>query len=271
VRSDYYSFQHEDISGVVVTGIEAIILGIVEGLTEFLPVSSTGHLILTSELLRLPQTEAHKVFEVAIQLGAILAVACLYWRKLVARSDLLLKLAFGFLPTGIIGLTLYKLVKNLFDASVVSVSLIIGGLAFFAMEYYLKNHRPAIEDAGDVSYRTAFTIGLVQCVSMIPGVSRSGATIIGGLLCGMNRTAAAEFSFLLALPTMLAATCYDVYKNSAAFRGGDWDNLLIGFVVSFIFSIIGIKVLIRFVANHTFIPFGVYRIIAGALFLFFIF
>ncbi|RQW86415.1 MAG: undecaprenyl-diphosphate phosphatase [Geobacter sp.] len=249
------------------TGIEAGILGIVEGLTEFLPVSSTGHLILVSELLQLPQTEAHKAFEVAIQLGAILAVACLYWRKLIARSDLLLKLAVGFLPTGIIGLALYKLVKNLFDSSVVSISLIIGGIAFFVMEYYLRNHKPAIHDAGDVTYRSAFIIGLVQCVSMIPGVSRSGATIIGGLLCGMSRTAAAEFSFLLALPTMLAATCYDLYKNGAAFQGGDWGNLLIGFIVSFIFSIIGIKVLIRFVANHTFIPFGVYRIIVGVLFL----
>jgi undecaprenyl-diphosphatase len=250
-----------------VTGFEAVILGIVEGLTEFLPVSSTGHLILASKLLHLPQTEEHKVFEVAIQLGAILAVACLYWRRLVARSDLLLKLAVGFLPTGIIGLTLYKLVKDLFDPSVVSISLIVGGLVFFAVEYYLRDHKAAIHDAGDVSYRTAFAVGLVQCLAMIPGVSRSGATIIGGLFCGMNRTAAAEFSFLLALPTMLAATCYDVYKHAGAFQGGDWNNLLIGFIVSFIFSIIGIKVLIRFVANHTFIPFGVYRIIAGALFL----
>jgi undecaprenyl-diphosphatase len=260
------SFLTEN-SGDRVTGFEAGILGVVEGLTEFLPVSSTGHLILASEILHLPQTEAHKVFEVAIQLGAILAVACLYWRRLVARSDLLLRLAVGFLPTGIIGLTLYKLVKNLFDSSVVSISLIVGGIVFFVAEYYLKNHKPAIHDAGDVSYRTAFTVGLVQCLAMVPGVSRSGATIIGGLLCGMNRTAAAEFSFLLALPTMLAATCYDVYKNVAAFHGSDWDNLLIGFLVSFIFSIIGIKFLIRFVARHTFIPFGVYRIIAGALFL----
>jgi undecaprenyl-diphosphatase len=250
-----------------VTGLEAGILGIVEGLTEFLPVSSTGHLILVSELLQIPQTEAHKAFEVAIQLGAILAVACLYWRKLLVRSDLLLKLAVGFLPTGIIGLLLYKLVKNLFDSSVVSISLIVGGFAFFVVEYFLKEHKPTIHDVGDVTYRTAFTIGLVQCISMIPGVSRSGATIIGGLLCGMNRTAAAEFSFLLALPTMLAATCFDLFKNSAAFQDGDWGNLLIGFIVSFIFSIIGIKILIRFVANHTFIPFGVYRIIVGALFL----
>ncbi len=249
------------------TGFEAAVLGIVEGLTEFLPVSSTGHLILASDILQLPQTEAHKVFEVAIQLGAILAVVCLYWRKLTARSNLLMKLAVGFLPTGVFGFLLYKLVKDLFNSSVVSVSLIIGGIVFFVVEWYMKNHRPVIDDVADVSYRTAFTIGLVQCLSMVPGVSRSGATIVGGLLCRMDRTAAAEFSFLLALPTMLAATCYDVYKHASVFHMSDWDNLLIGFVVSFLFSIIGIKVLVRFVTNHTFIPFGVYRIIAGTLFL----
>jgi undecaprenyl-diphosphatase len=249
------------------TGFDAAILGIVEGLTEFLPVSSTGHLILASELLGLPQTETQKVFIVAIQLGAILAVACLYWRKLVARSDLLLKLAVGFLPTGIIGLTLYKSVKQLFDPSVVSISLIVGGIAFFIMEFYMRNHRPIVHDVSHISYRSAFTIGLVQSISMVPGVSRSGATIIGGLLCRMDRTTAAEFSFLLALPTMLAATGYDMLKNAAAFQGSDWGNLLIGFIVSFIFSIVGIKVLIRFVANHTFIPFGIYRIIVGGLFL----
>lgn len=249
------------------TGVDAVILGIVEGLTEFLPVSSTGHLILASELLRLPQTDAHKAFEVAIQLGAILAVACLYWRRFTTRRDLFLKLAIGFLPTGVIGFTLYRMVKHLFDSSVVSVSLIAGGIAFLLMERYMRNNRPEVHDAADVSYRTAFTVGLVQCLSMVPGVSRSGATIIGGLMCRMDRTAAAEFSFLLALPTMLAATCYDVYKNASAFQGSDWSNLLIGFVVSFVFSIVGIKVLVRFVSNHTFIPFGIYRIMAGALFL----
>lgn len=249
------------------TGVEAAILGIVEGLTEFLPVSSTGHLILASELLKLPQTDTHKVFEVAIQLGAILAVACLYWRRLTARSDILMKLAVGFIPTGVIGLLFYKMVKDLFNPSVVSISLIVGGIVFFIIEGYLKSHRPTVHDVSKVTYRTAFTVGLVQCVSMIPGVSRSGATIIGGLLCRMDRTAAAEFSFLLALPTMLAATCFDVYKNASAFQGSDWDNLIIGFVVSFLFSIVGIKLLVRFVANHTFIPFGIYRIIAGLLFL----
>lgn len=249
------------------TGFEAAVLGIVEGLTEFLPVSSTGHLILASELLHLPQTEAHKVFEVAIQLGAILAVACLYWPRLRTRSNLLVKLAIGFIPTGVMGLLFYKMVKNLFNGSVVSISLIVGGIVFFIVERYMKNHRPVVNAVADVSYRTAFTIGLVQCLSMIPGVSRSGATIIGGLLCRLDRTTAAEFSFLLALPTMLAATSYDVYKNVSAFQGNDWGNLLIGFFVSFLFSIVGIKLLVRFVTNHTFIPFGIYRIIAGFLFL----
>jgi undecaprenyl-diphosphatase len=254
-------------TGDEMTGFEAAILGVVEGLTEFLPVSSTGHLILASELLHLPQTESHKVFEVAIQLGAILAVACLYWRRLTARSDLLIKLAVGFVPTGVTGFLLYKIVKQLFNASVVSISLIVGGIIFLIVERYMKNHRPVVHDVSDVSYRTAFTIGVVQCLAMIPGVSRSGATIIGGLLCRMDRTAAAEFSFLLALPTMLAATCYDVYKHASAFQGGDWGNLLIGFAVSFVFSIVGIKLLVRFVSSHTFIPFGIYRIIAGILFL----
>ncbi len=249
------------------TGFEATVLGIVEGLTEFLPVSSTGHLILASDIMRLQQTEAHKVFEVAIQLGAILAVVCLYWRRLTSRSNLILKLAVGFFPTGVAGFLLYKLVTSLFDPTIVSVSLIVGGIVFFVVERYMKSHRPAVHDVADISYRTAFTIGVVQCLSMIPGVSRSGSTIVGGLLCRMDRSAAAEFSFLLAVPTMLAATFYDVYKHASLFHMSDWKNLLIGFIVSFIFAIVAVKAFVRFVATHTFIPFGIYRIIAGALFL----
>jgi undecaprenyl-diphosphatase len=249
------------------TGFEAAVLGVVEGLTEFLPVSSTGHLILASDIMNLPQTEAHKVFEVVIQLGAILAVVCLYWRRLTARSDMLLKLAVGFFPTGVAGFLLYKWVTSLFDPSIVSVSLIVGGIVFLVLERYMKNHRPAVHDVSEISYRTAFIIGVVQCLSMIPGVSRSGATIIGGLLCRMDRSTAAEFSFLLAVPTMLAATFYDLYKHAGLFHLSDWHNLLIGFVVSFIFAIVAVKAFVRFVTSHTFIPFGIYRIIAGALFL----
>lgn len=252
------------------TAVEAAILGIVEGLTEFLPVSSTGHLILASELLHLPQTEAHKVFEVAIQLGAILAVAVLYWRKLVERRDLLPKLVVGFIPTGTFGFVLYKMVKGLFTTSVVSISLIVGGIVFFLVERFLRNKRPTVSEVADISYGTAFLVGFFQCLAMIPGVSRSGATIIGGLLAGMERKTAAEFSFLLALPTMLAATSYDIYKNAAAFQGAEWGNLAIGLIVSFFFGIIGIRALVGFVSSHTFIPFGVYRIVAGVLFLLFI-
>lgn len=252
------------------TIIEAVVLGIVEGLSEFLPISSTGHLILASTLMKLTQTEAHKVFEVTIQLGAMLAVVYIYRRQLVSRSDLLGKLCFAFLPTGILGYLLYKLVKSFFQPSLVSYMLIAGGVAFVAIERFVKQGAEAETDIQDISYRQAFTIGLIQSLSMVPGVSRSGATIMGGLALGISRKSAAEFSFLLALPTMLAATVYDICKNHGAFALGDWQNILVGFITSFIFAVIGIKALLKFITSHTFIPFGIYRIIAGVLFLLFL-
>lgn len=250
--------------------IAAIILGIVEGLSEFLPISSTGHLILASALLQLKQTDSHKVFEVTIQSGAMLAVVYIYRRQLASRSDLLGKLCFAFLPTGILGFLLYRLVKSFFQPSLVSYMLIAGGIAFIVIERYIKDRPAAIAGIEELSYRQAFTIGLLQSLSMIPGVSRSGATIMGGLLVGMNRKDAAEFSFLLALPTMLAATGYDIYKNYALFSQGEWQNILVGFITSFIFAVIGIKALLRFITSHTFIPFGIYRIAVGILFLVFL-
>lgn len=249
------------------TIIDAFVLGIVEGLSEFLPISSTGHLILASTLLKLQQTDTHKVFEVIIQSGAILAVVYIYRQQLVSRMDLLKKLCFAFLPTGILGFLLYKLVKSFFQPSLVSYSLIAGGIAFIIIERCLKDRPATLVDIREISYRQAFTIGLIQSLSMVPGVSRSGATIMGGLLTGLSREDATEFSFLLALPTMLAATAYDIYKNHAIFNWGDWQNILIGFITSFIFAIIGIKALLKFVTNHTFIPFGIYRIVVGALFI----
>lgn len=246
---------------------ESVILGIVEGLSEFLPISSTGHLILASALLGIEQTEAHKAFEVAIQAGAILAVACLYRKQLLSRSDLLVKVCAAFVPTGILGFLLYKTVKSLFNPAMVSYMLIAGGIAFLAIERHLKT-RPAVEDGlRDIAYGKAIAIGTIQSLSMIPGVSRSGATIMGGLLVGLDRKAAAEFSFLLAIPTMLAATAYDIYKNFGAFGSGEWRTLLAGFITSFIFAVIGIKALLKFITSHTFIPFGIYRIVAGVLFL----
>jgi len=252
------------------TIVAAIILGMVEGLSEFLPISSTGHLILASALLQLKQTDAHKVFEVTIQSGAMLAVVCIYRRQLASRSNLLSKLCFAFLPTGIIGFLLYRLVKSFFQPSLVSYMLIAGGIAFIVIERYIKDRPPAIAGIQEISYRQAFAIGLLQSLSMVPGVSRSGATIMGGLLVGMNRKDAAEFSFLLALPTMLAATGYDIYKNYALFGLGDWQNILVGFITSFIFAVIGIKALLKFITSHTFIPFGIYRIAVGVIFLVFL-
>ena len=251
--------------------LESAVLGIVEGLSEFLPISSTGHLILASAMLKITQTEAHKAFEVTIQSGAILAVVYLYRRQLTSRPDLLLKVCAAFIPTGVLGYLLYKTVKSFFQPSLVSYMLIAGGLAFIAIELYLKD-RPAPPEGNlqELSFRKAIAIGVIQSISMVPGVSRSGATIIGGLLVGMNRKDAAEFSFLLAIPTMLAATTYDIYKNFGVFNFGDWQNILVGFVTSFIFAIIGIKALLKFITSHTFIPFGVYRIVAGILFLLFL-
>lgn len=252
------------------TLFESVILGIVEGLSEFLPISSTGHLILASALLKIKQTDVHKVFEVTIQSGAMLAVVYIYRKQLAARSDLLVKLGVAFLPTGILGYLLYKTVKSFFQPSLVSYMLIAGGIAFIVIERYLKNRPAAVGSLQDLSWRQAFMIGLMQSISMIPGVSRSGATIMGGLLVGMNRKDATEFSFLLALPTMLAATAYDIYKNFGVFNFGDWQNILVGFITSFIFAVIGIKALLKFITNHTFIPFGIYRIVAGVLFLVFL-
>ncbi|MBU5612533.1 undecaprenyl-diphosphate phosphatase [Geomonas azotofigens] len=250
---------------------EAIVLGVVEGLSEFLPVSSTGHLILASALLKLQQSEAHKVFEVVIQLGAMLAVVEVYRKQLLARPDLIKKVCFAFLPTGTIGFLLYKLVKSFFQPSLVSYMLIAGGAAFIVIELWMKDRPATTHTLDEISYKQAFSIGLVQCLSMVPGVSRSGATIMGGLLFGLDRKDATEFSFLLALPTMFAATCYDVYKNYTVFHAADWQNIAVGFVTSFIFGVIGIKALLKFVTSHTFIPFGIYRIIVGVLFLVFLF
>lgn len=249
------------------TIIEAGILGVVEGLSEFLPISSTGHLILASAMMKLTQTEAHKVFEVTIQSGAMLAVVVLYRKQLASRTDLLKKLCFAFLPTGALGFLLYKLVKSFFQPSLVSYMLIVGGIAFILIEWFIKDRPVTVTSIYDISYGQAFTIGLVQSLSMVPGVSRSGATIMGGLMLGISRKEAAEFSFLLALPTMLIATAYDIYKNHSAFVFGDWQNILVGFIVSFIFALIAIKALLKFITSHTFIPFGIYRIAVGVLFL----
>jgi undecaprenyl-diphosphatase len=246
----------------------AIILGIVEGVSEFLPVSSTGHMILTAQFLNIPQTEFVKSFEIAIQLGAILAVVVLYFKRLIVSFELIKKIVAAFVPTAVVGLILYKFIKHylLGNSTIVLWSLLVGGIFLIIFEIIHKEEAGACADAAKMTYRQAIIIGLVQSVAVIPGVSRSAATIIGGLALGLKRTAVAEFSFLLAIPTMLAATVLDLAKSGVNFNADQFILLLIGFVVSFIVALVVVKWLIGYVKNHNFIPFGVYRVIL-ALFL----
>ncbi|MSN96621.1 undecaprenyl-diphosphate phosphatase [Campylobacter sp. FMV-PI01] len=253
---------------------EAIILGIVEGLTEFLPVSSTGHMILTSHLLNLKQTDMLKCFEVVIQLGSILAVVFMFFNKLKRDFLLWIKLAIGFVPTAIIGLLAYDLIKSFFRADTTAYMLIIWGVIFIIVELFRKKQLPKkeITDIDKITFKHSFIIGLSQCFAMIPGTSRSGATIITGLLSGLSRKVAAEFSFLLAIPTMLAATFYDTYKNLNIFQ----ENLnqiyifLLGALVAFIVALMAIKLFLKFVSKFSYISFGIYRILVGFIFLIFI-
>ncbi|ALV24965.1 undecaprenyl pyrophosphate phosphatase [Campylobacter iguaniorum] len=249
----------------------AIILGIVEGLTEFLPVSSTGHMILVADLLGLEQNNVLKCFEVVIQLGSILAVVFMFFDRLKEDFLLWIKLLIGFIPTAIIGLLLYKHIKALFEPTTVAYALIIGGIVFIIVELWHKkiNYDGDTKTLHEVSFKQAFIIGLSQCLAMIPGTSRSGSTIITGLLCGLSREVAARFSFLLAIPTMFAATTYDTYKNREIFAQ-NLDALwmfLVGGVVAFVVAFVVIKLFLKFVSKFSYISFGIYRIILGAIFL----
>ncbi|MCE9541638.1 undecaprenyl-diphosphate phosphatase [Candidatus Kaiserbacteria bacterium] len=239
---------------------QAVIMGIVEGFTEFLPVSSTGHQIIVSHLLALPQTDFLKSFEIVIQLGAILAVVVLYWRQFL-NINILKKLIVGFIPTGIIGLALYKIVKTYLigNETVVLWALLIGGVALIAFEYsHTEGEQDSLES---ITYTQAALIGLFQSLAIIPGVSRSAATIVGGLWLGLKRTTIVEFSFLLAVPTMAAATGLDVLKNAHTILSGGVGMLAVGFVVSFVVAIVSIRFLLSFVRSYSFVPFGVYRIV----------
>ena len=249
---------------------DALILGIVEGVTEFLPVSSTGHLILASKLMGIEQTEVHKTFEVVIQLGSILAVIFAFKEKIFHSIELWKRLIVGFIPTAILGFTLYKIIKSLFAPETVAYMLVIGGIVFIVIELFYKEKEHHVAHVEDVSYKQAFAIGLFQSLAMVPGTSRSGATIIGGLLIGLKRKTAAEFSFLLAVPTMLAATAYDILKHHSEFDFSDAQALGVGFVTAFVVALAIIKWFLAFIKKHTFIPFGIYRIVVGIIFLMFV-
>jgi len=253
--------------------LHALIFGLVEGITEFLPVSSTGHLMLTAKILNLGQTEFLKTFEISIQLGAILSVVVLYWRKLLVNFEVMKRIAAAFIPTGVIGLIFYKIIKTylLESASIVIWALLIGGIIMIAFEKW-RAGQPEIPEQRleDLPYKKCFLVGIFQSFAIIPGVSRSAATILGGLYLGLSRKAIVEFSFLLAVPTMLAATGLDLFKNYGAFNGEEAAFLAIGFFASFATAIIAIKFMLNYIKNHTFIAFGIYRIIAAILFFLFI-
>ncbi len=250
------------------TTFEAFVLGVVEGLTEFLPVSSTGHLILVSTLMGLKQGEFQKTFEVAIQLGSILAVVFLYWKRLIRDIELWKRIIVAFIPTGVLGFLLYKFIKGyLFNPYVVAVMLILGGVVFIVLEMHFRGKKFEIHDEDEVPYLKAFLIGLFQSLAMIPGTSRSGATIVGGMLLGLDRRTAAEFSFLLAVPTMFVATGYDIFKHYNEFDFGNWQLLAVGFITAFITAAVVVKLFLKYIERHDFIPFGVYRIVVGVVFL----
>lgn len=251
------------------TILHSIILGIVEGITEFLPISSTAHLILTADLLKIADSEFLKSFEIIIQTGAILAVIVYYFKKLL-DIEVIKRLIVGFIPTGIIGLTVYKIVKEYFlgNTSIVLFSLLIGGVIMILMEkFYFKERSVKEIDVTNISYSKCLMIGLFQAIAVVPGVSRSAATIIGGMSLGISRKTIVEFSFLLAVPTIMAASVLDIYKNFGSFHAADVSVLGIGFLASFVSAMFAIKFLLSYVRKHDFTMFGIYRI---ALVLFFL-
>jgi undecaprenyl-diphosphatase len=248
--------------------LQAIIIAIIEGLTEFLPVSSTGHMILADSLMDIQDKEFAKTFEIVIQLGAIMAVLLLYIKRFFVGINIYTKLFVAFLPTGIIGFLAYKTIKHyLFNPFTVSVSLIIGGVILVLLDKWSEEKKSEYKDIEDISYTGAFKIGLIQCLSMIPGVSRAAATIFGGVFSGFDRKQAAEFSFLLAIPTMFAASGYDLLKEKDNIHSDDITIMLIGALVAFIVAIVAVKGFIAFLTKYGFKHFGYYRIILGVLFL----
>jgi undecaprenyl-diphosphatase len=254
------------------TTAQNIIISIVEGLTEFLPVSSTGHMIITEKLLNITEDDFSKVFTIAIQLGAIFAVVVLYWKKFFPRIAIgvknwqfYAKIAAGVVPALILGFLFSKKIDALLESSTtVAISLLVGGIILLFIDNAFKN--PTVDNEEDVSFFKAVMIGIWQCIAMIPGVSRSAASIIGGMQQKLTRSAAAEFSFFLAVPTMLAATGYKLlkyYKDYGGFSSSEIKQLTIGNVVAFIVALIAIKFFIGFLKKHGFKVWGYYRIIVG--------
>lgn len=259
--------------------LKVIFIGIVEGVTEWLPISSTGHMLLVDEFLQLQMSESFKeMFFVVIQLGAILAVVVMFWKKIfpfrfkekpVVQKDIFqmwFKVIAACIPTGILGILLDDFLEEHFGHPIsLAVMLIVYGIAFIVIENWNKKRTPAMETIDEMSYKTAFIIGFFQALAMIPGTSRSGATIIGALLLGVSRTAAAEFTFFLAIPTMLGASVLKLIKFGLAFTGAEMVVLVIGMIVAFVVSVFVIKFLMDYIRKHDFKVFGWYRIVLGII------
>ncbi len=262
--------------------VQVLLLSITEGLTEFLPISSTGHLLLASRFLNIEQTEFVKSFEIIIQLGAILSVVVLYWKKLLSGFGIWRNIIAAFIPTAVVGLVLYDFIKEvLFENILVTVfALLIGGILLIVIERFYEQSSPfsrekgkekerAIGSVEELTLKQSFLIGIAQSFSVIPGTSRAASTIIGGLLVGAKRKVAVEFSFLLAIPTMMAATGLDLIKSEFNFTSQELMILGIGFIGSFVTALLVVKWFIKFVQTNNFFWFGVYRIVLALLFLFF--
>ena len=247
---------------------QALVLSLVEGVTEFLPVSSTAHQVLVSNLLSVSQSSFVKSFEIVIQLGAILAVVVLYWRKFLVDIKLLKNLFIALVPALGVGFFFFSFIKNVLIGNyAVSLSaLIVGGIALIGVEKYFETRKKETFDMDKLGYKDSFIIGVFQSISVIPGVSRAAATILGGMFIGLDRESATEFSFLLAVPTMMAATALDIYKSRSELMGSNFTLLVIGFVGAFVFALISIRFLINYIKKRSFVAFGVYRIVFAVVY-----
>jgi len=247
---------------------QAIIIGIIEGFTEFLPISSTGHMIVASEFLGIDQNAVTKAYEVIIQFAAILAVMLIYKEKMsFNKVNLWIKLMVSFLPIAAVGFIFKDHIKTLFNVETVAWMFIIGGVIFLVVEYFYKEKEHHISEVEEVSFSQAIWVGVAQVFSLIPGTSRAGATIIGGLLVGLDRKTSTEFSFLLAIPVMAAVTGYDLLKHYEEFANAEWTAFIVGFVTAFVVAYITIKLFLVFIQRFTFVAFGVYRILFGVILL----
>jgi undecaprenyl-diphosphatase len=251
------------------TIFDSITLGVIEGFTEFLPISSTGHMIVASKFLGIDQTSVTKAYEVIIQFAAILAVVLNYKEKFTLKKiELWKKVFLAFIPIGAVGFIFSHQIKELFSIEIVAIMFIVGGIIFLIVEkFFIKEEKIVLRDIENISLKQAMIIGFAQIFALIPGTSRAGSTIIGALLVGLDRKASAEFSFLLAFPVMSAVTAYDLLKHYKDFSDANLLTLGVGFVISFFVAYLTIKLFLKFLNNFTFVFFGIYRIIFGVLLL----